>query len=35
MGANDPYDLQRFVDAQSRWFERVCKELREGYKQSH
>ncbi len=35
MSANDPYDLQRFVDAQSRWFERVCRELSEGHKQSH
>ncbi len=32
---NDPYDLQRFVEAQSRWFDRVCKELSEGCKQSH
>jgi len=35
MNTNDPYDLQRFVDAQSRCFERVCRELSEGYKQSH
>ena len=35
MNANDPYDLQRFLDAQSRCFERVCRELSEGYKQSH
>jgi uncharacterized protein (DUF1810 family) len=35
MSANDPYDLQRFVDAQSLCFERVCRELREGHKQSH
>jgi uncharacterized protein (DUF1810 family) len=35
MSANDPYDLQRFVEAQSGCFERVCGELREGRKQSH
>ena len=35
MNTNDPYDLQRFLDAQSRWFERACEELSEGYKQSH
>ncbi|MCU1240272.1 MAG: Calpastatin [Candidatus Acidoferrum typicum] len=35
MSANDPYDLQRFVQAQSSCFERVCSELREGQKQSH
>jgi len=35
MNANDPYDLQRFAEAQSRWFEQACKELREGRKQSH
>ena len=35
MTANDPYDLQRFVDAQSRCFDRVCRELSEGHKQSH
>jgi uncharacterized protein (DUF1810 family) len=33
--ANDPYNLQRFVGAQSRCYERVCDELREGQKQSH
>jgi len=32
---NDPYDLQRFVDAQNPVFEQVCTELREGHKQSH
>ncbi len=31
----DPYDLQRFVDAQAPVFERVCEELREGHKSSH
>jgi len=35
MSANDPYDLQRFVDAQSRCFEQACRELSEGRKQSH
>lgn len=35
MSNGDPYDLQRFIDAQSRWVERACKELREGRKQSH
>jgi uncharacterized protein (DUF1810 family) len=35
MGGNDPYDLQRFVDAQSRCFEQACRELSEGHKQSH
>lgn len=33
--AGDPYDLQRFLDAQDRWFEQACKELREGRKRSH
>jgi len=27
--------LKRFVDAQNRWFERACRELSEGHKQSH
>jgi uncharacterized protein (DUF1810 family) len=35
MSANDPYNLQRFVDAQSRWYERACQELSAGHKQSH
>ena len=35
MSAHDPYDLQRFMDAQSSCFERVCSELREGHKESH
>jgi uncharacterized protein (DUF1810 family) len=32
---NDPYDLQRFVDAQDPVYERVCGELKSGRKQSH
>jgi uncharacterized protein (DUF1810 family) len=32
---NDPYNLQRFVDAQKPVFEQVCSELREGCKKSH
>jgi uncharacterized protein (DUF1810 family) len=32
---NDPYRLQRFVDAQLQTFDRACKELREGEKRSH
>jgi len=32
---NDPYDLQRFVDAQDSVYEEVCFELRDGYKRSH
>lgn len=32
---NDPYDLQRFVDAQQPVFEGVCAELRAGRKSSH
>lgn len=35
MTASDPYNLQRFVDAQRDCYERVCQELSEGYKQSH
>ena len=31
----DPYDLQRFVTAQTSCFDRVCNELSEGRKQSH
>jgi uncharacterized protein (DUF1810 family) len=31
----DPYNLQRFVDAQNPVYERVCSELREGRKKSH
>ncbi len=33
--ANDPHNLQRFVDAQNAVFEQVCAELREGQKQGH
>ena len=32
---NDPYDLQRFVDAQDPVYNQVCTELRDGYKRSH
>jgi uncharacterized protein (DUF1810 family) len=32
---SDPHDLQRYLDAQERWIEQACKELREGHKQSH
>ncbi len=32
---NDPYGLQRFVDAQTPVYERVKKELRAGRKESH
>ena len=32
---NDPYHLQRFVDAQQPVFENVCRELRDGRKRSH
>jgi uncharacterized protein (DUF1810 family) len=32
---DDPYDLQRFVDAQAPVYERVRDELRQGQKQSH
>lgn len=31
----DPYNLQRFVDAQSHIYAGVCAELRRGQKQSH
>ena len=31
----DPYNLQRFIDAQKPIFEEVCAELREGCKRSH
>jgi uncharacterized protein (DUF1810 family) len=33
--ANDPYHLQRFVDAQNRTYEQVCSELRSGHKRGH
>ena len=32
---SDPYNLQRFVDAQDSVYEEVCRELRDGYKRSH
>jgi uncharacterized protein (DUF1810 family) len=32
---SDPYNLQRFVDAQNPVFERVCAELRAGQKRGH
>jgi uncharacterized protein (DUF1810 family) len=32
---SDPFDLQRFVDAQAPVYPRVLKELRHGQKQSH
>ena len=32
---NDPFDLQRFVDAQNPVFEQVLEELRRGRKESH
>ena len=35
MSRNDPYDLQRFVEAQSGLYEQVCQELQEGRKRSH
>lgn len=32
---NDPYDLQRYLDAQNPVFGQVCAELREGRKRGH
>ncbi len=32
---SDPYDLQRFVDAQNPVYDRACAELRDGRKKSH
>ena len=32
---NDPYNLQRFVDAQASVYKAVCSELRDGYKRGH
>jgi uncharacterized protein (DUF1810 family) len=32
---SDPFDLQRFVDAQDRVYEEVCAELRSGRKRTH
>ncbi|CAM3744095.1 DUF1810 domain-containing protein [Bordetella bronchialis] len=34
-GLNDPYDLQRFVQAQDPVYDAVCRELAEGRKRSH
>ncbi len=33
--ADDPYDLERFVNAQNPVYERVCAELRNGLKEGH
>jgi uncharacterized protein (DUF1810 family) len=35
MSSKDPYNLQRFVEAQDPEFEQVCAELRAGQKRSH
>jgi uncharacterized protein (DUF1810 family) len=35
MSTSDPYNLQRFVDAQNDVYEQVRSELREGHKKSH
>jgi len=35
MSETDPFNLQRFVDAQNRCYEQVCRELRAGCKSSH
>jgi uncharacterized protein (DUF1810 family) len=35
MKGNDPYELQRFVEAQADCFALVCRELQNGRKQSH
>jgi uncharacterized protein (DUF1810 family) len=35
MSDDDPYDLQRFVDAQARDFAQACDELRQGRKRTH
>jgi uncharacterized protein (DUF1810 family) len=32
---DDPYNLRRFVDAQQAVYETVCRELRQGRKESH
>ncbi|GAB3625929.1 calpastatin [Pandoraea terrae] len=32
---DDPYDLQRFIDAQDPVYAQVCDELRDGHKRSH
>ena len=33
--ADDPFDLQRFIDAQDRVYDNVCAELRSGRKRTH
>jgi uncharacterized protein (DUF1810 family) len=35
MAKDDPYNLQRFVEAQASVYEQVCAELRRGRKNSH
>jgi uncharacterized protein (DUF1810 family) len=35
MAGSDPYNLERFVEAQGRVYEQVCSELRAGRKTSH
>lgn len=35
LSKNNPYDLQRFVDAQNQVFDQVCAELCEGQKRGH
>jgi uncharacterized protein (DUF1810 family) len=35
MTGNDPYNLERFIEAQNRCIEQVRKELQDGHKQSH
>lgn len=35
MGANDPYDLRRFLDAQDESYDRALAELQAGRKDSH
>ena len=32
---NDPYELQRFIEAQNPVYDRVCAELKQGCKASH
>jgi len=35
MSSDDPFDLQRFIDAQNPVYAAVCSELRAGHKTSH
>jgi uncharacterized protein (DUF1810 family) len=35
MDVNDPYNLQRFVDAQNPVYKEVCSDLRAGHKSGH